>query len=236
MSTENTSTADTASETQTVEAPQTETVNNTTETDETSETTSTTPSIEELQERIKRMDASLKKANKEAKDHRLQADELRKFKEQVEAEKLSETEKQELARQNLEKQLADLQKERDDTIRQSQERIVNYEVRLQAARMGIVDPDVAAKLLDWSEIEYDDNGSPSNVDDLLKSLLKSKPYLGASKTVSTSGGATNPSRSATASASQPLSWERLSKMTAQEYDARRPEIQRWMSDPQNIRR
>jgi hypothetical protein len=161
-----------------------------------------------LLERNKSKDASLKRANKEAKEYRIQLEALKasqadllKFKETVEAEKLTADEKQERARQTLEQQLADLQKKYDDTARQSQERIVNYEVRLQAARMGIVDPDVAAKLLDWSEIEYGDNGSPTNVEDLLKGLLDAKPYLKApqGRATPTSGGATNPSRSTTSS-------------------------------------
>lgn len=204
-----TSNADTnPSETQDVEAPQVETTTTEESSETPEETTTTQPSLDELLEREKHKDASLKRANKEAKDYRIQLEalkksqaELLKFKEATEAEKLTADEKQERARQTLEQQLADLQKRYDDTSRQSQERIVNYEVRLQAARMGIVDPDVAAKLLDWSEIEYGDNGSPTNVEDLLKGLLDAKPYLKAQqgRIASTSGGATNPSRSTTSS-------------------------------------
>ena len=149
------------------------------------------------------------------------AKELDDLKAKLEADKLSETEK-------LQKQLATLQSEHDNAIRAAQERTINYEVRLQAAQMGIVDPDAAAKLLDWSQIEYDDNGSPTNVNDLLKNLLKTRPYLAGKAQVQTSGGATNPSRSTT-TAPQTLSWEVIGNMKPDEYNARRAEIQQWIA-------
>lgn len=203
----NTSNADTTtSETQDVEAPQVETTNETESSETPEEVTTTQPSLEDLLERDKRKEAALKRANKEAKEYRLQLEELKKsqsdllkFKEGIEAERLTANEKQERERQKLEQQYAELQKTHENALRQSQERIVNYEVRLQAAKMGIVDPDAAAKLLDWSELEYDDAGAPTNVEDLLSDLLKAKPYLKAQGRTVTSGGATNPSRSTTTS-------------------------------------
>jgi small-conductance mechanosensitive channel len=209
----------------------TETVTTPAETGETPETTAKQPTIDELQARIDRMDAALKKANKEAKANRLEADELKRFKEQVDAEKLSAEEKQELARQNLEKQLADLQSQHANATRQSQERIINYEVRLQAAQMGIVDPDAAARLLDWAEIEYDDeSGAPTNVQALLNALISAKPYLKASpaRSAPSSGGATNPSRTTT-TASKEISWEMIAQLTPAEYAARSKDIQAWMA-------
>ena len=149
------------------------------------------------------------------------AKELDDLKAKLEADKLSETEK-------LQKQLATLQSEHDNAIRAAQERTINYEVRLQAAQMGIVDPDAAARLLDWSQIEYDDNGAPTNVNDLLKNLLKTKSYLAGKAQVQTSGGATNPSRSTT-TAPQALSWEAIGNMKPDEYNARRAEIQQWIA-------
>ena len=188
------------------------------------------PDATELAKELESLKAALKKANKESAGHRQKAKELDDLKAQIEAEKLSETEK-------LQKQLAKLQAERDEVTRQSQERTINYEVRLQAARLGIADPTDAVKLLDWSEIEYDDAGTPTNVEDLLRQLVKAKPYLVANtrSAPTTSGGATNPSRSQT-TAPEPLSWTVISKMTTQQYEARRPEIQQWLANPQNTRR
>lgn len=153
--------------------------------------------LELLKRQVDELRAALKKANSEAAKRRREyseaakkAEELDRLKAETEAQKLSETER-------LQKQIADLQTKLDTTQKQGKERIVQYEVRLQAAQMGIVDPDAAARLLDWDAIEYDENGSPVNVKDLLQELLKEKSYLRA-RPAPTSGGATNPPRSVSA--------------------------------------
>lgn len=214
----NTSTADPQDETPNGSTPPVETTT-TAGTGETPATTTT--SSDDTQRQLDELRAALKKANAEAASHRHKANELDRLKAETEAAKLSETEK-------LQKKLAELQSQHDNVTRQSQERIINYEVRLQAATMGIVDPDAAAKLLDWSAIEYNDDGSPTNIDDLLKKLAKAKPYLVGKPAAPTSGGATNPPRSQS-SAPPPLSREAISRMTPDEYNARRAEVQAWLA-------
>ncbi len=93
----------------------------------------------------------------------------------AQAAKLSETER-------LQQQHAKLQADHDTAVRQYQERLVRYEVEKQALKAGVRPEAVedAAKLLDWSELEFHDDGSPKNAEDLLKKLLKNKPYLAAS--------------------------------------------------------
>lgn len=200
-----TTTEATTDETSTTSVPQSETDVTATQdsqvtSDETSETTTTDqqPSIEALQAQIRRLEAAQKKANTEAKNYRLEAAELKKFKEQTEAEKLSEADKQELARKNLEQQLADIKRQYDDAVIEKQEIKVRHAIQLQATRLG-VEPDVAERLLDRAAVEYDDDGTPNNVTALLNDLVKSKPYLVKSngRQAPTSGGATNPPRSTT---------------------------------------
>lgn len=59
-----------------------------------------------------------------------------------------------------------------------QEQEVRFEVTRLAAKMGIVDTDVALLLLEKEEsVEYDKEGRPTNVEAALKSLVKEKPYL-----------------------------------------------------------
>jgi myosin heavy subunit len=225
--------------------PQTETVNTSTETGETPEKSTDQPSIDAdaLQAQIKRLEAALKKANSEAKDYRLKHSELsakaKKYEDEEaarEAEKLSAAEKQELVRQNLEKQVAALQSERDDAIRINQELKISNAVASHAHRLGFADPDDAMRFLDRAEIEYGDDGNPTNVQDLLSAIIKAKPYLkAASKPAPTSGGATNPPRSQS-STPQALSWDVIAKLTPEQYEARRDEIQRWMNDPKNFHR
>lgn len=79
------------------------------------------------------------------------------------------------------KQFTELQATHNAYVQAMQTRIVRYEVQIQASKLGIIDPDAAARLIDSSELDFDDNGIPTNAEDLLKKLLKNKPYL-ASKT------------------------------------------------------
>jgi hypothetical protein len=204
--------------------------------EETTETTTEAkqPSIEELQAQINRISKSLAKANNEAKTFRLENNELKQYKAQVEAEKLTEQEKRELAQKQLEAKLAELQKSHDDAVREKQELRIDHAVAIQAQKLGFADPDDAKRFLDLAELEFDENGIPTNVADLLGNVLKNKPYLKAqsNRPVSTSGGATNPSRSTT-TAPQELSWEVIGKLTPAQYEARRNEIQAWMNNPKN---
>jgi hypothetical protein len=219
-----TPTADPQTETVTTPADAGETPEETTEPQlQSSSTDDVAKELERLKAELASEQSARKKANAEAAKHRHAAKELEDLKSQIESEKLSTQEK-------LEKRLADLQRTHDDAIRQNQERTINYEVRLQAAQLGIADPNDAVKLLDWSEIEYDDNGAPTNVDDLLKTLVKAKPYLVVRKPV-TSGGATNPPRSAT-TAPKEINAEYIRNLKPADYaalsPAQRAEIQQWM--------
>jgi len=144
------------------------------------------------------------------------AKEFDELKAKLDAEKLTETER-------WQKQATDLQSKYDSDTAALTERVVRYEVERIASKLGIIDPDAAAQLIDWDALEYDGDGTPSNADALLKDLLKNKPYL-AGKTAQTAGGATNPSRAQT-SGQGALSWEVITKMTREQYEARRPEIQ-----------
>ena len=84
------------------------------------------------------------------------------------------------------------------------ERLIDYEVRLQAAEMGIQPQYLkrVTQMLDFDEMEFDgDTGMPTNVETLLKALLKEMPFLTGRGQVS-SGGATNPARSQTGQFSQ----------------------------------
>lgn len=187
-----------------------------------------TPEHESHPERPDRSDRTESISLDEARKLRSEAANLRKRLKAYEAEEEKAKEAQLSEQQKLEKRLAELQAEHETVRRQMQERSVNYEVRLQAAQMGIVDPSAAAKLLDWSEIEYDEDGAPTNIPDLLKKLLRASPYL-AGKSGSGAGSLpANPARSAS-TAPQPITWEYLGTITPQEYSARQKEIREFMA-------
>ncbi len=141
----------------------------------------------------------------------------------AEAAKLTEQER-------LQKQLADTQAQLSEKELAIQDRVIRYEVQLQAAELG-ANPrhlDKIARLIDRSDLEFDDDGMPKNVKVLLEKLFKEMPelLLSQDKRTPTSGGATNPGRGAASNTG--LSWDVISKMTSEQYNARRAEIVDWM--------
>jgi hypothetical protein len=130
----------------------------------------TTLSPADLQKEIERLTASLKRANKEAKDEREAANDLRKFKEQIESQQMTEKDR-------LEKQLADLQKAHEDYRISTQQRLVTQELRVQASDLGFADLSDALRLIDYAELDYDEDGVPTNARKLLEKLAKDKSYL-----------------------------------------------------------
>lgn len=72
---------------------------------------------------------------------------------------------------------AQLEKERESWQSKQKETAAQYDVALKAAKLGIVDPDAAWKLLDRSALEYGADDKPTNTEALLQGLLKDKPYL-----------------------------------------------------------
>jgi hypothetical protein len=165
----------------------------------------------------------IEQLRKENAAARKRLDTFEKAQQEAEAAKLSD-------QQKLEKKLADLQKAHDDAIKEKQELAIAHAVSLQAQKLGFQDPDDARRFLDMAALEFDGNGTPTNVESLLKDVLKNKPYLAGKSAVSTSGGATNPSRSASA-AQQELSWAYITSLKPADWNAftpeRKQEIQRW---------
>ena len=83
---------------------------------------------------------------------------------------MSELQKAQERAAQLEKQLADAAEKQKALMTQS-------DVTAKAAKLGIIDPDAAYRLLDTSKLEYDEAGQPTNSEALLTGLLKDKPYL-----------------------------------------------------------
>lgn len=131
---------------------------------------------------------------KENANHRTK---LNKF----ELDEKARTEAQMTEQQKKDKQLADLQAQHEEHIRATLERTINYEVKLQAAALG-VNPkrlDYVARLIEWEDIDTDDQGNPTNIKELLSKLVQDVPELlgKPAQTAPTAGGATAPERSRT---------------------------------------
>lgn len=146
--------------------------------------------LEEALSRIAELEHAHKNATEERDRHRKKLSSYEEAERKAQEAQLSEIER-------IRKQHAELQAQHDTYTRQMQERIVRYEVEAQARKLNIIDPDAAAKLLDWSELEYDDDGTPTNAAKLLDKLLKNKPYLApaqqqAQQTQTTPAQSSNP--------------------------------------------
>jgi hypothetical protein len=144
------------------------------------------------------------------------AAELDKLREDEAAKKLSETER-------LQKQVADLQAKDEATTKREQALRITSEIKVQAMAAGVPATrlDKVVRLIDSTDITFED-GSPTNVKDLMDALLKDMPELIGKAAPPSSGGATNPSRSQT-SGLPTLSHASIASLTAAQYNAMSPE-------------
>lgn len=129
-----------------------------------------TATSEETLARIAELERALKNATEERDRHRKKLSGYEDAERKAQEAQLSEIER-------VNKQYSELQAQHTAYAQSMQERVVRYEIERQAAKLGIIDPDAAAKLLDRSALEYDEDGTPHNAAKLLKKLIEDKPYL-----------------------------------------------------------
>jgi hypothetical protein len=121
-----------------------------------------------------RFDAEyVRKLRAEAAEYRKRLRELENKVKAEEEAKLSEQER-------LQKRLAELERKEAEYQMVLQARTLEYEVKLLASRLGVVDPEAAYRLLDLKQVEFDEDGRPANLEKVLKDLVAKKPYLVAS--------------------------------------------------------
>lgn len=125
-------------------------------------TASTTPQAGKSSDDYEKMLAELRKENAM---HRTK---LKSFEEQEAARQLAALSDAEKTQKQLEQAKQQLQNYKDE--------LVKARVRENAIQKGIIDPEIAALALN-GKLEYDDDGMPSNLDQALDALIKSKPYL-----------------------------------------------------------
>lgn len=82
--------------------------------------------------------------------------------------------------QKLQERAALLEKQLADAAEKQKALMTQNDIAAKAAKLGIIDPDAAYRLLDTSKLEYDEAGQPTNSEALLTALLKDKPYLAGS--------------------------------------------------------
>lgn len=133
--------------------------------------------LEEALKKLADLEHAHGNATEEVERHRKKLSAYEKAEKEREAAKKAAEEAQLSEIERITKQHTELQAQHTAMQQQMQHRLVSYEVERQASKLGIIDPDAAAKLLDWNELEYDENGIPSNAAKVLEKLVKSKPYL-----------------------------------------------------------
>ena len=171
--------------------------------------------------------ASLRNENaKYRKDDKRLAELEKRFHEDENA-KLTEKER-------YEKERADWQSEKADLQRQRQEAAIRADIKLAAAELGIKQ-DLARLILDYAAIEFDEDGDPKNVDKLLRAAAE-KHEIGSYGQTAANGSAKAPApspRSVGATPANPArntsggpvggwSWDAISALRPDQYDALSP--------------
>jgi len=136
-----------------------------------------TLSLEEAMKRIAELEHTHGNAKEELERHRKKVSSY----EKAEAERAEQQKQAELAQlseiERIKKQHAEIQAQHEAVIRELQETKIQHAVMREATGLNFIHPEIAARLLDWSELEYDSNGAPQNTQKLLDKLVKSMPEL-----------------------------------------------------------
>ena len=123
------------------------------------------------------------------------------------------------------KELTDLRNRSAQLEAANRELHLRSQVARRARELSIVDEDAAYKLLDPKAIAFDaDTGEATNIDDLLKALVKERKWLVASEPTQPSApkiGTTNPARPPAAGA---LTKEQIARMGPDEINSRWAEV------------
>ncbi len=139
-----------------------------------------------------------KKLRKEAKALRERLSEAEEARKKLEQAQMTDAEKTAAELKETSAKLEKLQG-------QHQSDITHYAVALASQKLGVVDPEVVARLIDPAELQYDKEGLPTNVEKLVAELIEEKPYLKATTGTqatpppTSAGAVTNPATQATGS-------------------------------------
>lgn len=110
--------------------------------------------------------------------------------------------------EKLASRVAELEAQQTTWQTERQELIVNGAIARLAGQLNLVDAEAASKLLDWSQIEYAEDGQPTNLEAALKALITAKPWLvAANGTPGQAPGATVPATPKGAAGDRTLSPE-----------------------------
>lgn len=180
--------------------------------------------LEEALRRIEELSNAHRNATEERDRHRKKLTAYEQAEQQARDAQLSEIER-------IKKQHADLESQHNAILTELQETRVQHAVQLVATQHNFIRPDIVARLIDWSEIEYED-GRPTNIGKLVEKTAKAMPELvraspqekvqqPAARGNAPAVPAMNPGRTAIAAPQPPTQGQRVSlsdayKMTRQQ--------------------
>jgi hypothetical protein len=130
-------------------------------------------SLEQALAELDKAKKMLKESNSESAGRRKRLEELEAAEQARVQAQMSDAEKATAAAQKLQDELV----AKDQQVTALREMTVRYEVMLKAQEMAIVDLDAAVRLMDMGALEFGEDGKPTNVEAVLKALIKAKPYL-----------------------------------------------------------
>jgi len=130
----------------------------------------TQPTLEQLQEQLAEAQKSLKNKTEEAARHYKKLSAIEKADADKKAAEQSETEK-------LMARTAEAEKARDEALAKANARLIQSEVIAKASGMKFINPQRAVKLIDLAKVTVSDDGEVEGVEDALKELAKTDPYL-----------------------------------------------------------
>jgi chromosome segregation ATPase len=129
-----------------------------------------TETVESLRAERAKLRLAVKDANKEAETRRTRLEELEKADQDRQKAALSETDR-------LKSELAEAQKAASVAEGRAQSERVRSAIEAVAAQLDFHKPHDAYLHIDLSQLEFDAQGNPKNVEDALKELVKVSPYL-----------------------------------------------------------
>jgi vacuolar-type H+-ATPase subunit I/STV1 len=129
-----------------------------------------TLTVEEALAQLEELRKQLSAVNKESAGRRKKIEEIEAAEAKRKQAELSELEQ-------LKAKLAEQEKARLAAESKANEALIRHAVEMAAATMKFHNPEVAYHLLDLAEVSIGEDGKVAGVEDALKKLVKSNPYL-----------------------------------------------------------
>lgn len=157
---------------------------------------------------------------KDLNDQAKKAKEYEAKEQKAKEEKLLEDKKYTELLAEKERQLADLTSK-------NQTSNINQRILIEAQKASVVDSDAVLQLIDRSTITLNDDGTVAGVEEAIKKLLESKPYLKGtgSQTNVEIGSPTAPGQDNNNGQVKRFKHSQIQKMTPEEYAANEKDIQ-----------